>query len=182
MCDPMTALAIAQGAAAVGAGVQQTKAVNSAARQSYRSALESSASQNVGLDRRYIEEAESFNQQGYDLALQQAAASASARNSGAAGGVAGRTISALVAEQARVGARNASRIQSSRDNAKVALEADKRGIQVQTRDRIQNTPTASYGLSDLLIQGVQTGAQVAGIRKSNARHTERLELLARGEG
>lgn len=182
MCDPatMTAMAIAQGVSSVASSSMQARATNSAARRTYRSALESQANQNVGLDRRFIEETEALNQRGYDAALQAAASKASARNSGAAGGVSGRTISALVAEQARIGARNQNRIQSSRNNAEMALQADKRGVAAQTKQRIESTPTASYGITDLLIQGAQTGMQVAGIQNGASQHAEQLELLARG--
>lgn len=180
MCDLGTALMITQGAASVASGVSGARATNSAARSTYASALASQANQNTGLDRRYIEQSDSLNTQGYDAAISAAAAAASARNSGASGGIAGRTISALVSEQARLGAQNRSRIQGSKDNARVSLQADKKAVQVQTEGRIEATPRGSYGIADLLIQGAQTGIGVMTGMKADARHKEQLELIARG--
>lgn len=182
MCDPatMTAMTIAQGVAGVASSSQQARATNSAARKTYRSALESEAAQRVSMQRRYIEEAEGFNQQGYDLALQEAAARSSAVNSAASGGLTGPSMRALMAEQLRKGARNKARVRSSRDNATAALEADTRALRQQTQNRIDNTPTASYGLTDLLIQGAGTALQVAGIQNNANQQTDALATLAKG--
>lgn len=181
MCDPMTALTVAQGVATVAGGAQQARAVNSAARKTYRSAIESEANQNVGIDQRLLQETEALNMQGYNAALEAAAARSSAQNSAAGRGVTGRTITALMAEQSRIGARKANELQARKDAAVANAAYDKRSVNQQTQARIEATPTQSFGLTDLLISAAPAALSVARQHQDTKRHNQQLELLARGE-
>lgn len=160
MCDP-SMLAIASASAQTVSTIQQGRAVNSAARQTYRSALESQATQTTGLQRRHIETSRQINQQAQDAALEARAAAASARNSTAAGGVSGNTMLALVNEQRRLAAKNLSRINDQRTNADLELQSNLSALNTQTKNRIDTTPTSKLTLVDLAIPFIGAGFQVA---------------------
>lgn len=144
-----TGLSIAKGVMDLASGVMRARAVNSAARRNFANAQIDAAFQYSQSHREFIENDRAARQAGYDAALDARAAVASAGNSAAAGGVMGATIDALIAEELRTGARNQSRIQDQRTNNMMSNRAEGRRIQSQTQARINQTPTASFGLLDI---------------------------------
>lgn len=143
-----TGLMIAKGVMDTIGGIQRARAINSAARKNFRNAQIDAAFQYTQNQRKAIEQNRAINQQGMDAALASRAAVASARNSGAAGGVQGTTIDALIAEELRTGAINQSRLEDQRGNNRMDQRATNRGIQSQTQNRINQTQTSSFGLLD----------------------------------
>lgn len=164
MCDPMTIAAVGMtvvsGGAQTASQISQASAINRAADRTYRSAIQSQANQQVGIDRRTVEENRQLQESGYDLALQEAAARSSVRNQGASRGVAGVSLDALIAEQERTGSVNQRRIEDRRENSAVNRLQTVRAIRTQTQDRIDNTPTAEFGLLDYVTQAAQTGMSI----------------------
>jgi ABC-type transporter MlaC component len=150
-------LMIAKGLMDAVGGIQAARATNSAARQNFRNAQIDAAFQYTQNRRQFIERDRAARQQGYDAKLAERAAVASARNSGASGGVMGSTIDALIAEEMRTGATNQSRIQDQRDNNMMDTRAKAQGIRSQTASRINQTPVAKFGLTDFARIAVNTG-------------------------
>lgn len=166
MAIPFAALAIGKGIMDTASGFFGAQATNKAARQSWRNALVDQAFQNRQNQRSFIEQDRSARQRGYDAALQARAAAASARNSAASGGVSGSTVDAMIAETLSIGARNQSRIQDQRDNNKAAYSALGESIKAQTQSRINQTPTASFGLLDMASIGINTGLSIASVNQA----------------
>lgn len=166
--NPFVALSIGKGVMDVVGGVQRARAVNSAARQTFRNALIDQSTQNTQNQRQYIERDRAARQSAYDAAMATRASVASARNSGVAGGVRGNTMRALMSEQLRAGARNQSRIQDQRDNNTMAFTARSEAIERSTLSRINNTQTASFGMTDIAKIAINTGLGIAGQRSALA--------------
>lgn len=173
MCDPVT-LAVASAGAQTVSTIQQGRAVNSAARKTYRSALESEANQTTGLHRRHIETSRQIAQQGQDVVLEGRAAEASARNSAASGGVSGNTMLALVNEQRRQAAKNLGRVEDQRVNADLELQNSLSSLNTQTKNRIATTPTSKLTLVDLAIPFVGAGFQMAS-------HDRQMDAIQSGQ-
>jgi hypothetical protein len=142
-------------------GLLSAKAVNKAARESFRNIHKADAFQRVGLNRRFVEEAEAVQETGYDAALVEAAAVAAARNRGANRGVQGISLNALVSEQRRIGSTNQSRIQDQRDNNLAGFMTTSRGIRQNTINKLDAVPTANFGAAEWLMTAAKSAIAVA---------------------
>jgi len=169
------ALTIAKGAFQVLGGIANARAVNSAARKNFRNANLDAAFQYTQNQRQFIENDRAARQSGNDAKMAERASVASSLNSAAAGGVMGSTMNALVAEEMRTGATNQSRIADQRSNNKMATVARGRGIEAQTQSRINQTPTAKFGLLDFAKIAASTAL---GIKSQN----DSLNAIAAGRG
>lgn len=168
-------LTIAKGVLDVAAGIGQARAVNSAARKNFRNANLDAAFQYKQNQRAFIENDRAARQAGYDAKLAERASVSSAMNSAAGGGVMGSTINALVAEEMRTGATNQSRIGDQRTNNRMATVARGQGIEAQTQSRINQTPTASFGLMDFAKIAVSTALGIES-------HNNQMDAIAAGQG
>lgn len=159
-------LMIAKGLFETIGGIQSARAKNKAARQNFKNAQIDAAFQYTQSDRLRIEQNRAVNQQGLDAALAARAATASAVNSAAAGGVQGSTMDALIAEELRTGAINQSRLEDQRANNNMAATARGRQIQSQTQSRINQTPTSSFGILDFARIATNTALGIKSHRNS----------------
>lgn len=167
------ALMIGKGILQGVSGVLGAKATNKAALENFANIQRDAAFQYSQNNRRFIEQDRSARQAGYDAALETRASVAAAANSAAGGGVMGSTIDALIAEELRIGARNQSRIQDQRDNNRMAAVAEGRRIQSQAQARINQTPVASFGITDFAKIALNTAL---GIQS----HNDRLDGVTQG--
>ena len=168
------ALMIAKGVMDLAGGISSARATNSAARQNFANAQRDASFQYTQNNRRFVEQDRAARQAGYDSALETRAAVAASANSAAGGGVMGNTIDALIAEELRIGARNQSRIQDQRTNNRMATVAEGRRIESQTQARINQTPTASFGITDFAKIALNTTLGIKG-------HQDRLDAIAQGQ-
>lgn len=165
MCTVTTALAVASGGLKMVGQNQQARAVNSAARQTFRSSLENQAFQNAQNDRQRAEEGRQIAQSGYDARLQAAAGVSAAQNTTAGG----TTIGALIAEEMRTGAVNQGRIADRLASSKAAHSDTSRSIQARTQATINQTPTAQFGMLDILQIATDTAMNVQSARKETKK-------------
>lgn len=141
---------------------QQAGAVNKAAKKTYASIIESDANQRVGLDRRTLDDAKVIQQQGFEAKLQESLAVSTEANAAVSRGVSGVSVDALIAEQYRTGAKNKSRLDDQRENNQFGFEQQSRAISSQTNQRIDATPTAKFGITDMAIGHLKNSLKIAG--------------------
>lgn len=141
-------------------GIQSARATNSAARQNFRNANMDAAFQYTQNQRQFIEQDRGARQTGFDAKMAERASIASSTNSAAAGGVMGSSIDALIAEEFRTGSINQGRIRDQRTNNQMATVARGRQIEASTQGRINQTPTASFGLMDFAKIAINTALSI----------------------